>query len=311
MNYCRKLAHLTAGSIVAGLILTPVPALVGGQGITTVDSYERDLLKWRIDREAGLKADDGWLAVAGLYWLEPGSNTFGSDPSNMIVLPAASARPRVGTFEYQNGKTAVRLEPGVTVTLNGAPFAGRASLKADDSGEPDVLGMGDLSLFVIERGDKHAIRLRDKNSAMRRAFTGLRWYPISRNYRITARFVSYPKPKPISIPNILGTVSDSPSPGYATFTLNGREVRLEPILEAPDAEELFFIFKDLTSGTETYPAGRFLYADMPKDGMVVLDFNKAYSPPCAYTPFATCPLPPKQNQLSVKIEAGEMDYGAH
>jgi uncharacterized protein (DUF1684 family) len=142
-------------------------------------------------------------------------------------------------------------------------------------------------------------------------FTGLRWFPVQEDYRVEGRFVPYTSAKTIAVPNILGQVEEMPSPGYVAFTIGGREVRLDPVLEEPGASELFFIFRDQTTGKETYPAGRFLYAAMPKDGRVTLDFNKAYSPPCAFTPFATCPLPPKQNRLPVRIEAGEMHSGHH
>jgi len=169
--------------------------------------------------------------------------------------------------------------------------------------------VGDLSMYVIERGGRYAIRLKDKNSKSRREFTGLKWYPIQKSYRVTATFVEYDPPKQVQVPNILGETENLPSPGYASFTLNGKKVRLDPVLEEPDAKELFFIFRDLTSGERTYPSGRFMYAEMPKEGKIVLDFNKAYNPPCAFTPYATCPLPPKQNKLPVRIEAGELNYG--
>jgi uncharacterized protein (DUF1684 family) len=151
------------------------------------------------------------------------------------------------------------------------------------------------------------VRMKDKDSARRRSFKGLRWYPVREEFRLAARWVPYATPKHIEIASVTGQVSPMPSPGYAEFELGGRTLRLEPVLEEPGASELFFIFKDATAPKETYGAGRFLYAAMPKDGQVELDFNKAYSPPCAFTPYATCPLPPKQNRLSVRIEAGELD----
>jgi uncharacterized protein (DUF1684 family) len=160
-------------------------------------------------------------------------------------------------------------------------------------------------MYVIERGGRFALRVKDPESARRRSFRGLDWFPVRESYRVTARFVPYEPPKAIPIANVLGTVEPMPSPGYVVFSLNGREFHLDPVLEDPAAKELFFIFRDETAGKQTYPAGRFLYADLPKDGRVVLDFNKAYSPPCAFTSFATCPLPPRQNRLDVRIEAGE------
>jgi len=164
---------------------------------------------------------------------------------------------------------------------------------------------------VIERGGRYGIRLKDRESALLKEFGGLRWFPVREDYRVEARFVPHASPMKIAVPNILGQVEELPSPGYAAFTIGGREVRLDPVLEEPGATELFFIFRDQTTGKQTYPAGRFLYAPMPKDGRVTLDFNKAYSPPCAFTPYATCPLPPKQNRLSVRIEAGELTGKPH
>ncbi|MBI3695725.1 MAG: DUF1684 domain-containing protein [Acidobacteria bacterium] len=246
-----------------------------------------DVLQFRREREAELKADDGWLTVSGLFWLKEGPNRFGSAPSNDIVLPPGAPS---GVLEFHSGKTA---------------YQGR-ELRADKPGPPDRITLGDLTLYVIERSGRYAIRLKDKNSKFRREFTGLRWFPPKGAYRVTARFVPYSPPKTLSIPTILGDVEKLPSPGYAVFTLHGHELRLDPV--PGDNGGLFFIFRDLTTGKETYPAGRFLDTDPPRDGKLVLDFNKAYNPPCAFTPYATCPLPPKQNHLPVRIEAGELNY---
>jgi uncharacterized protein (DUF1684 family) len=173
----------------------------------------------------------------------------------------------------------------------------------------DFLQVGRLKLYVIKRGERYGIRLKDPESEYRRNFRGLEYFPPNDAYRITARFV--PEPRKIPILNIIGQTESNDSPGYALFTLNGQELRLRPILEEPDAKTLFFVFRDQTAGKETYPAGRFLDTDLPRDGQVILDFNKAYNPPCAFTPYATCPLPPQENRLAVRIEAGEKKYGNH
>ena len=191
------------------------------------------------------------------------------------------------------------------VTVNGKP-ASSASLVDDSVGTPDVLGIGNLSMFVIQRGKQFGIRLKDKDSAVRRKFTGTHWFPVAEEYCVTAKFVPYTPAKKIAVPNILGDVDQEDSPGYVEFTLKGRQFRLDPVTEG---DVLFFIFKDLTAGRETYPSGRFVYAEMPKNGEVVLDFNQAVNPPCAFTPYATCPLPPAQNHLAIRIEAGELRYG--
>jgi hypothetical protein len=162
-------------------------------------------------------------------------------------------------------------------------------------------------MFVIRRGNRYGVRVRDANSPQRQEFAGLRWFPIREDYRVTARFIPHPKPTSMLIANVLGAVEPWPTPGKAVFTLDGREFTLHPVLDGADATELFFIFRDGTTGSETYPGGRFLYAAMPENGIVVLDFNKAESPPCAFTAYATCPLPPKENSLPVRIEAGELN----
>jgi len=268
--------------------------------------YQASLERWRQERETGLRADNGWLTVAGLFWLKDGVNSAGSAASSAIPLPRVSAH--IGDFDFHAGKTIFRADPAANVNINGKP-AITAALRCDtDPGGPDNVTVGDLTMFVIHRGQRYAVRLKDKNSEFRRAFTGLHWFPVREDYRIVARFVPYDTPHKLTVPNILGETEEEPSPGYAVFTLHGHEYRLDPVLEE---NQLFFIFRDQTSGKETYGSGRFLYAAMPKEGKVVLDFNKAFNPPCAFTPYATCPLPPKENRLAVRIEAGELNYGHH
>jgi hypothetical protein len=271
------------------------------------DAYRSEILKWRQDREARLKADDGWLTVAGLYWFKEGVNTFGTAESNDIVLPPGSAPPRVGTFEFRNGRTVVRVEHG-PVQLKGKPVTTR-EIAADFPGPEDRLTLNALTFWVIKRGEHYGIRLRDLGSPIRREFTALRWFPIDPAYRVKGRLVRYPEMKHFMITNILGQLEDRFSPGYVVFMLQNRELRLEPALERPEARTLSFVFRDETAGHETYPAARFLSAEMPKDtDEVVLDFNKAYNPPCAYNPYTTCPLPQKDNILPIRIPAGERMY---
>jgi hypothetical protein len=271
------------------------------------DDYQASIETWRKDREQRLKAKDGWLAVAGLFWLKEGENRAGSDPSSEIVLPAGRSPKRIGVFDFDGGKVGFRLATGAHVTVNGKPVIS-SELKSDAAGPPDQVQMGDFNMTVIKRGSRFAIRLRDIKSKMRREFSGLHWYPVKEQYRIVADFVPFDKPQTISVPNVLGHTDQQPTPGYAVFQLAGRKLRLDPVLEG---DQLFFIFRDQTAGRATYGAGRFLYSSLPKDGKVLLDFNRAYNPPCAFTPYATCPLPPKQNRLAVAIEAGELNYGNH
>ena len=261
-----------------------------GIALAAVSSYQSEIAEWRKAREERLKAEGGWLSLAGLFWLHDGGNTFGKDQSNDIGLSDGPAR--AGAFELHGDK--------VTVSLDGKT----REMKPDSS---DVAKIGRLNLFVIKRGDRYGIRVKDPDSEYRREFHGIQSYPTNEKYRITAKWVEQPREIPIL--NIIGITEPLPNPGYAVFHLDGKELRLYPIIEEPGAKELFYIFRDLTTGKETYPAGRFFYSDMPKDGKVVLDFNKAYNPPCAFTPYATCPLPPKENYLQVRVEAGEKTYG--
>ena len=267
--------------------------------------YSSEIEQWRAKREERLKADDGWLTVSALYWLKDGANTFGNARGNDLVLPA-SAPPRAGTIDFAGGKAAVRVDPGVRILCGDKPVTTMMDLRADTAtGGPDVLVLGPLSLQVIERGGRYGIRVKDNESPRRREFAGLRWYPVSEAHRVVARFVPHAAPKTIPIANVLGQEEQLKSPGSVVFKIGDQELRLDPILEEPDAKQLFFIFKDATAGRDTYPAGRYLYTELPKDGTVTLDFNKAFSPPCAFTAYATCPLPPPQNRLAVRIEAGE------
>lgn len=272
-------------------------------------SYKETIEEWRRTREAKLKADDGWLTVAGLFWLNEGDNKAGTGESNIVQLPASTKIKSFGTFRRAGAKTTFIPAAGIKASLNGKLVAGPVAMASDENGAtPDYLVSGNVTMFVIKRGDRYAIRMRDTNSQMRREFTGLHWFPIREEYRVEAKFVRYDKPKTISIPNILNEIESQPSIGYAEFQLNGKTYTIEPVVEG---KELFYIFKDLTAGKETYPAGRFFYTEMPVNGKVVIDFNKAYTPPCAFTPYATCPLPPKQNRLQTRIEAGELTYGHH
>jgi uncharacterized protein len=285
---------LMAKAILLGALL----ALAGAPA-----DYKTGVERWRADRETELRAEDGWLSVAGLFWLKDGENSCGSRGGSRVLLPKGSPE-RVGSFVRHGREVQVRIEPGVSATLDGKALTS-ATLRSDAAGGPDVVRIGPLSMSVIERGGEIGVRLKDNESPRRKGWKGLSWFPVDVSRRVTARFVPSSPGTTLEITNVLGQAQKLPSPGEAVFTLEGQELRLTPILEEPDAKELFFIFRDQTANKETYGAGRFLYAELPRDGTVVLDFNKAYSPPCAFTPFATCPLPPKRNRLGVRIEAGE------
>jgi len=271
-------------------------------------AYASGIRAERVEREARLRSEGGWLAVAGLYWLAPGVNTFGTDRANDIVFPAGSAPARAGRFLLAGDSVRVEIEPGVQITSDGEPVTAM-TLRSDAAGQPDVLALADLRFFAIKRTKGHAIRLRDLKAPARQEFRGLAYFPIDASWRIEARFVPYDPPKRVPIPSVIGTVDTLSAPGYVEFEREGRTHRLDPVSES--GEDLFIIFKDATSGVETYPPGRFLYADPPADGAVILDFNRAVNPPCAYTAFATCPLPPPQNALALAVTAGEMMVPGH
>ena len=267
-----------------------IASLAGLALMAATSTFDAEIAEWRQQRLDKLKADGGWLTLVGLVWLHEGANTLGRDEKNDVVVPDGPAH--AGVFELKNGT--------VTAKINGSS----KEIKADSA---DAAEAGRAKLYVIKRGEKIGIRVKDPASEYRRNFHGIENYPANPEYRVIAKWVEDEKQIPIL--NIIGITEPLKSPGVAVFTLHGKEYRVRPVFETPDAKELFYIFKDETSGKETYGAGRFLYSDMPKDGKVTVDFNRAYNPPCAFTPYATCPLPPAENKLPVRIEAGEKNYG--
>jgi uncharacterized protein (DUF1684 family) len=278
---------------------------------TAADSaYAADLRAWQERRERNLRSDTGWLTVTGLFWLEEGDHTFGTATGSDMLLPAGSGPARAGVFTHRAGTTSVRAASGVTFLIGGKEVQ-EATLRPDSHGQPDVLELGRLRFLVIERSGRFGIRMRDLESDARKQFQGIDRYAVDPAWRVEAGFEPYTPPRRIAIASVIGTVDSSLCPGALVFSRDGRTLRLEPILEDPDATSLFVIFSDATSGDETYPAGRFLYCDLPRDGKTMLDFNRAYNPPCAFTPFATCPLPPPQNALPIAVRAGEKTYGEH
>ena len=271
-------------------------------------AYAAEIETWRRGRLGRLTSDEGWLVVAGLFWLKEGANRFGSAADNEVALPAHSSPAHAGVLRMTGGKVTVEVAPGTAVTCAGKPVS-KQELRADDPGPPDVLALGDLRFFVIARDGRMAIRLRDLRSPRRTAFKGLQYFPVRPELRVVARYVPHAQPKTLKVPNVLGRVSEMQSPGAAHFRIGERELALDAVLEEPTDTRLFFIFRDETAGHESYGAGRFLYTPLPANGRVVLDFNMAFTPPCAFTPYATCPLPPPQNRLPLRLEAGETFAG--
>jgi hypothetical protein len=277
---------------------------------TAQDAYRTSVDAWHAGRVARLAAEDGWLSLIGRDWLQPGENTLGSAPGATVLLPDWAAPARAGLFILEGPTVRFMPFPGSGLLLNGQP-ASEALLKSDAEGKPDVLQAGRVKLYVIRRGDRFGIRIKDSEAPARKAFHGVPRYAVDPAWRVEAEFVPYATPQVRAIPTVLGTSEPMTAPGLLKFKVAGREVTLEPLVEDPEHPELFLIFKDATSAHGTYPAGRFLYAEMPTHGKVILDFNRAINPPCAFTLYATCPLPPKQNQLNLAIAAGEKDPGLH
>ncbi len=270
-------------------------------------AYLASLEKFRAHRLARLTADDGWLTLQGLFWLHPGLNRVGSAATNEVVLRGREVPPVAGTLEVTADRSVVlhtAAESGIT--LGGSP-PGERALRSDRTGTPDVLQLARLSFYVIERGDSLAVRVKDPDSPARRGFEGLRYFPVDPRYRVEGRFEPYAAPRAVMVASHQGPPQRMIAPGLVRFTLLGHALALEPLLESPDDRDFFFVFRDATSGVETYGACRFLDADAPAAGSnaVVLDFNEATNPPCAFTPYATCPLPPPQNVMPLRIEAGE------
>lgn len=267
-------------------------------------NYAQSIEKWRSEMETNLKKETGWLTVAGLFWLKEGINTVGAGENFDVRLTDNFKQGKFGQIDFKNGAATLKLESGVEAQADGKSFS-TIELVSDEKGKPTEIRTGSQTLTLIKREERFGIRLRDSNSEARRNFKGRHWFPIDESSKVTARLEAFPEPKEIVIPNVLGGNFKMKSPGLLKFTVNGKEASLQPVTEE---DQLFIIFGDGSNRNETYKAGRFLYADLPANGEVVLDFNKAYNPPCAFTPFATCPLPPPQNKLEVEIKAGEKRY---
>jgi uncharacterized protein (DUF1684 family) len=270
-----------------------------------VDAYQAEVEQWHAGRIESLKSANGWLNLAGLFWLKEGVSTFGSDESNDIVFPKDKIPAKAGLFLLQKGMVTMTTLPTVEMISNDAPIKSGTIFHPDSTRQPK-LSYGSLQWFVIKRDDQFGIRLRDLESATVKEFHGIERYEVDPDFRTEARLEVPAVAKKIDITNVLGQTTAQDSPGTLVFTIRKKEYRLDALLEG---EELFVIFGDPTNENETYPSGRYMYAKKPgADGKTILDFNKAFNPPCAFTPFATCPLPPKQNVLALAIMAGEMNY---
>ena len=290
--------------LMAGMFCQPVVPAAGPE------NEFKEILRWWEERLQNLQRDDGWLTLAGLYWLQEGENTFGSDQENDLIFPAGKVPGFAGVFRVGSERTVIEVFDGVPITSKRQPVSS-LELQSDAAGDPTMLEIGSLTFYLIDRGGQPAIRLKDRESAVLKEFQGLEYFPIDPRWRVPARFESYETAVSINVPTVLGTTSRLTSPGALVFSIGGETYRLDAVGE-PGAGELFIIFGDRTNGKETYGGGRFLTTPPPDtEGAVVIDFNRAYNPPCVFTPYATCPLPPPQNRLPIRVEAGEKVYGDH
>jgi uncharacterized protein (DUF1684 family) len=261
----------------------------------------KEIEKWKEKRLARLKSENGWLNLAGLFWLEEGINTIGSDTANSIVFPSKAPK-RLGKYILENRQVRFIADSGTEDLMDGKPV-GEIQIKTDQTGKPTLLESGSLAWFIIERGARFGIRLRDYKLPAIDQLTHIETFPVDPNWITEATFEAFDKPRELLIPTIIGTVEKNMCPGILHFQVNGSEQQLYPVSAG---RRLFVIFADETSAMETYGGGRFLYLENPdRTGRVTIDFNKAFNPPCAFTEYATCPLPPRENFLTVRIEAGE------
>ena len=294
---------------VATVLLGSAVLFAGAAGSSAAapdPAYVQSFEKWKAEQTDDLKQN--WLPLAGLYWLKPGVNSFGTAPENAVVFPKGPAH--AGEFDLEGKDVTIKLLPDAHARLSGAPVTA-AKLAPDVSGHASLVEMGTLRFHVIVRGERVGIRVKDLESPSVANFKGLIFFPLDLNYRVTATWEPSDGKKTIDVPNVLGDVTPVPVAGRVVFKINGQEQKLTALGGEP-ATGLSFVFNDLTAKSDTYPGGRFLDSEPVTNGTVILDFNRAYNPPCAVTPYATCPLAPKENRLAVAIPAGEkFDKAAH
>jgi uncharacterized protein len=280
---------------------------VGALGAANSGDEEALIARWRAERVASLTGETGWLTPIALYWLKEGENSFGRAPDRAFSVDDSALAADTGSFVLTGGHVRYIAHASKAVTYLGKPVA-RLDLVPDTQEKPTELIAGTLHFMLIERSGHLGIRVRDSVSPTRMRFKGLEYFPVRADWHLQARFEPYVPEHRISIVNILGMKEEMISPGAIVFEREGHTWRLDALLEEPGDRQLFVMFSDGTSGKQTYGAGRFLYVELPNADRIEVDFNEAFNPPCAFTDFATCPLPPRQNQLALTIDAGELKY---
>ena len=305
----RYLLFMALAGVLAGCDAeAPRPARVADAQLSDV-AFLADDAVWREERRQDLLRADGWTSLVGLHWLELKAHYLGSGTGIANGMRLAVGPPKMGMVEQVGGQVFFTPEDGVALTLDGKPLTGRAQLASDHDETPSVVGFdeGKGSLSVIRRGDRFGLRIKHADAPSRLQFKGLEYWPPQPGWKITGKFIAHPPGKTLPIVDIIGTATDAPNPGVVEFVRNGKTYRIEAMGEPEGG--LFLVIADRSSGHGSYPAGRFMDTPGPDaQGNVVLDFNRAYNPPCAFTTFATCPLPPPENRLDLAITAGEKTY---
>jgi uncharacterized protein (DUF1684 family) len=296
MVSCILLGVAAAFAAGADPVSVPVPA---------ESAHRKEIETWRQQRVERLRGPTGWLTLVALDWLKEGRNTLGSAPDNSIVL--ASWPAHLGTVVLDKGKATITIDKLADATIDGEKKTDAVLI--DDSKEnKTVVATGNVSFYLVERGARFGLRVKDSEAPTRLNFVGLDYFDIDPGWRIEAKWEAYDPPRIVEEPNVLGEFEKVVVPGAAVFERDGKTIRVEPVIETPGDVNLYLVFADRTSGKETYGAARFVYTEPPKDGKVIIDFNKAYNPPCVFTPYATCTLPTQQNRLDVRVTAGEKKY---
>jgi len=266
----------------------------------------QEILQWRKARVGRLQAPDGWLSLVGLCWLEEGENNMGADPVSDVPLKAPGIPSKAAIIKLKNGVITLIPEPGSKISVNGKPVEAPTQLKSDaDPGGQDIVKVGRIMTYVIKRGPQFAMRIKDPLAPTRIHFKGIEYFPVDPKFRTHATLESYPEPREVVISTAVGIDQHLLCPGLLHFTLKGQKLTLQPWIDTAGQKDLFIVFRDTTSGKESYGAGRFLSAQLAEDGTTTLDFNRAFSPPCAFTAYATCPLAPPENELPIAVRAGE------
>jgi len=307
MKLLRTALHALLFAATAALL---VSCSRPGGGVDAA-AHAKEIEEWKAGRLKRLTSETGWLTLCGLFWLREGENGFGSDSSNVIILPKGKAPAFCGSLRLDHGSVTMQAKPGVEIRLNDS-LVTSARLLSDAEGDPTTLTIGTLRFYVIKRVDQLGVRVKDKENPARLNFKGLEYFPVDPSWRFEATFKPYVPPKVMKIATMINTVEEDSCPGALVFTRDGKEYQLDAVIEKGAENQFFLMFSDETSGKETYAVGRQLYTALPDhEQKVVLDFNKAYNWPCVFTEFATCPIPPRQNHLPTRVEAGEKMYRYH